>query len=103
MSTVTTTVPPCPPWCTEEPGHDYESVLLDGSAITRSHVADFGSAWVHVEEIAAPGQPVRLTAPRIHVDDDPNDLTADGAREAAAALLRAADKLDEIMRTEASA
>ena len=39
---------------------------------------------------------LRKRTKRIRVDDDPNDLTADGAREAAAALLRAADKLDEI-------
>lgn len=100
-STVTERVPACPPGCVEPAGHRYDSVLsTDVDTAVRMHtLADDGAlVSVHQEERRRGDGVVELFPAHIFVSDDGEngEYTAPEARMLAAALLNAADKLDEI-------
>ena len=99
----TVVVPPCPAWCRETAGHDYDSVDPTTGTIERHHswdAPDIGeehrSAWASINacETALDGV-VTLHAAYILVSAD-GEMTAEQARGYSAELLVAADKLDEI-------
>ena len=96
-------VPPCPEWCREAAGHDYDSIDPTTGTIERHHswdAPDIGeehrSAWASINacETALDGV-VTLHAAYILVSAD-GEMTAEQARGYSAELLVAADKLDEI-------
>lgn len=97
-------VPPCPAWCTMPPDHHLTRVAETGDdgAVLRVHV---GSQI----EVATLGRPIAVdvsaceTVPAGDTPDDPATVMAGGqsftaaqARRYAAALLDAAEVLDEI-------
>jgi len=97
------TVPPCPGWCKEAAGHDYDSIDPgNGGALERHHswdAPDIGEqhhAWASISacEVSLDGV-VTLKAPYIYASAD-EELTARQARAYSAELLLAANKLDEI-------
>ena len=94
--------PPCPSWCRYEPGHEYDSVDLDDVTFIRYHVThpDGSPTSITQEEQNLAGV-VTLLPPLIAVygPDDLEELDATGVRRRAAALLNAADLLDEITAT----
>lgn len=89
--------PPCPPWCTLAPGHAYESVDIVGKQHERSHEAfkanNAGvSAWEYSRAGVARVQPLTVDV----WADEGAEMSARAAREVAAEIIAAADKLDEL-------
>jgi hypothetical protein len=106
MTTTTTqtpTIPPCPQWCTNGAGHEYDSWNPASDAIERFHdwdgpVTGGTTAWASISARESSLNGVVTTdAPHIYVSAD-QDMTAEQVRHYAADLLVAADKLDEISR-----
>jgi hypothetical protein len=96
-------MPPCPPWCTLEPGHTYDSILdLDVEAgmvtLLRSHEnhTDAGGC-LSQDESLRDGQ-VTFADPVILTGRDLESITAAEARQRAAELLNLADRLERITR-----
>lgn len=94
-------VPPCPGWCTREPGHlDFE-VEGDGQYL-REHDAYSGGglAWVSAEERSdGKGGPVILSPPVLRVDGTDyhgEEWSPIEVRALAAEILRAADVLERL-------
>jgi hypothetical protein len=97
-------MPPCPPWCTFEPGHTYDSIDdLDVEAgmvtLVRAHSTehiDRGSGGsLSQDESLRDGQ-VTLAEPVILTGPNLDSVTAAEARQRAAELLNLADRLDRI-------
>ena len=95
-------VPPCPAWCGEKPGHDYDTDVPATGEMERHHswdapaIGEQHHAWASISgcEVWLDGV-VPPKAPYIYASAD-EELTAAQARAYAAELLVAADKLDEI-------
>ncbi len=103
LRALTPAVPGCPSWCTDTPGHGYDSVDdrdLPDPTFIRSHIDDKTSKVGAVTQMerACRGVVTLLPAELAVWDDDPNSppLTAHAARARAEALLRLADRLDEL-------
>lgn len=106
MSTTTTNTTVrslCPSWCTfEGAGHGFEE-LTDGSGFVRSHettLATVGAATLYLssdDRLDAAGLTLTHSAPYVTLSGPENlDLSAEGARALAAALVAAADRLDAV-------
>jgi len=97
-----TTRPPCPDWCGEKPGHDYDTDVPATGEMERYHswdapaIGEQHHAWASISgcEVWLDGV-VTLKAPYIYASAD-EELTAWQARAYSAELLLAANKLDEI-------
>lgn len=89
---------PCPPWCMGDQGHPFDSLTHDGRPV-RTHykrVAQFADDCL-VEVVADEiryGEKTEFGMPLIVLGNI--ELMASQARQAAAALLNAADALDEM-------
>lgn len=105
MSTTTNTTVRslCPSWCTfEGAGHGFEE-LTDGSGFVRSHettLATVGGSTLYLtadDRLDAAGLTLTHSAPYVTLSGPENlDLSAEGARALAAALVAAADRLDAV-------
>jgi hypothetical protein len=91
-------VPPCPPWCREAPGHRYDSCEADEVTHVRYHESDPKTPVSISQEERNTGGKVTLEPPVIMRwgEDSSEELTAAAARQRAAELLNAADRLDDI-------
>lgn len=102
-----TTTNPCPTWCTLPAGHGYDSE--DTTCVTRVHSRDFGDVAGVYKEIAASvslnaaenathgdHRVLNLDEPLISVYSDGDEMTGPQAREMAAKLVAATDKLDQV-------
>ncbi len=105
--------PPCPPWCALPAGHAYDSYdprYRDHEVASvvhfRQHVstADPAAAYVEQSESYHEGK-VSLEPPAVFYDGRMSERGADAgeARRVAAALLAAADLLEQITRRTGSA
>ncbi len=103
------TINPCPDWCTLPAGHGYDSRIIASDNLCRLHIVagrdittDRAAASVDIEaleEASADGQQVlSITTPSLLVSGmlEGEAFGAVQARQLAAALLDAADRLDEI-------
>jgi hypothetical protein len=83
--------PPCPWWCEEPPPHRWQ--FRDHAGASRYHLARFAGLVIveQTEHSDEPPSPIE-----IHHALGESSLDAAQARQLAAALLNAADKLDEI-------
>lgn len=94
----------CPPWCNKEPGHGYETGDWDGAWI-RFHSLSLPACpneekvdvWASAMEIRRPDGTVIVEPISANVDER-TGLSAADLRQGAAALLNAADALDEATR-----
>lgn len=110
-----TSIHPCPPWCTETPGHGYDSRDPGNDTLIRFHTAQIGEAvviagvldWreytvpvsIDTMEVATPDglQVLQLDAAQLTMGyDEGTVFTGEQARKLAALLLNAADRYDEI-------
>ena len=104
-------VPPCPWWCTLDPGHPYlssrpcwtDSEEMPGIpagesrvAIDRTHEAPFGVAAVEQMERTCDGGQVVGLEPIVVIEIEVTQDKAADVRRIAADLLNAADLLDRI-------
>lgn len=96
------TIPPCPSWCVQPDGHEYDSTATDDpTRHFRYHSSvpfdNEAAAYVRVEaeEWNRCGEVVVAT-PKAVIYDGDRSLTAGEARQVAADLLAAADLLDGI-------
>ena len=96
---------PCPPWCTEPPGHVYEQTRINNSHdMLRIHVHRFDDADDAVEVTAqgiwSHGAETVETPPVAGIllrgDYAINDLTEEQARELAGRRLEAADLMHKL-------
>jgi len=100
------TPPACPPWCTKEPGHSYDTFPSHGenggTEWTRWHSAKpspAAKAYVSQMEVNENGVVRLLDEPKVSVWlEEGADLTADDAYKAGAELVNAAIKLREIQQ-----
>lgn len=92
----------CPAWCTLPAGHPWDSTWPDGT-VSRGHEGrtdsvtdpDGDRAYVSLSALERRGHGVGRVGVSVHADAT---LTAPQARELAALLLAAADRLDEVTR-----
>ena len=95
-------IPPCPPWCRHkelfadgiDPNHEYDSVVEPGTYL-RFHVSGPGRIYVAQEEFNRDGV-IELGPLHLAGVGDREETTAAEARQMAAELLNAADRLDAI-------
>ncbi len=91
-------IPPCPPWCVRDAGHDYDSTdgFGDDLSFERRHVAFEGTvADVSATEHNRAGA-VTLDEPGIYLSLRDDERPVDEVRAIAAELLEAADVLDRL-------
>jgi hypothetical protein len=93
-------IPPCPPWCLLDQGHEYDSTDGHGDDVTfeRQHVAFDGEvADVSALEHNRAGT-VTVDEPGIYLSLRDDERPAEEVRAIAAELLNAADVLDGVTR-----
>ena len=117
-TTTTLTLPACPTWCEDPARHGYDSIMNDGTnRLRRGHDLTIGSvkatgdlypdqqkprneSVVYVDlladEIAQLDGTVDVTAPTSVLNGEFSFITADEARQIAALLISAADRLELI-------
>ncbi len=96
---------PCPEWCTEEPGHGYDTIVHEERLAGRYHAYQarpHAHAWVHQYEERR-GDEVTYEPLGILVDDIDGDIDVSTALELAADLVMAAKILAEIQSAQVTA
>lgn len=95
-----TVIPPCPSWCIDEPGHDFDSWDLDQDepGFTRFHTASRDSQVdVTALETFKVGGASVISDAGLYVEKQDDLNTPEAARAFAAQVLAAADVLERIM------
>lgn len=91
-------IPPCPDWCEQDPGHEYESVDLETDSYIRYHSLKIGDGVaIHQEERNRIGV-AELRPPYVWLSPDDYGAEIDGAEACrrAAVLLDAADMIETL-------
>ncbi|MDX6307196.1 MAG: hypothetical protein QOI06_242 [Nocardioidaceae bacterium] len=98
-----TTTNPCPAWCTEAPGHGYDTTDKFGQWEFRYHSRTFPAAGTEGVDLTQgerlwPDGTLELESPAINLPEVMRSPGLDGqeARGVAVALCAAADRWDEI-------